>query len=227
MVNDVASPGGWLNLLNTRIARRIGIGLVAAGTIGGVAYNAGQGVSEIYGKSQGAQAAFYCEAQLEATSAKGVTSYSCLNPLPENLSGAVLAMPSNIIMVAATASPQTRLNICTASGATDACSGNTAGTNIASGILLTGAKRILSIANTGTTLVNLLTDSGGALASPVKNSLANGTPYAVLAPRNYPSGAKNRLNFTFQSGSGQITGGDAPASFRIEVVPCNLSGVGC
>ncbi len=195
------APGGWQTILNARVAKALVIGTLALGG----------GVSNTYGQLQDAHASHYCEAKLTATSAKGVTTYSCLNPLENSASGAVLGNTDNIIVVSATPSPVTRLNICTAATSTTACSGNAAGTNVGSGVVLNGSKRILSLSQTG------------SLATPT----SHGTNFVVLAPRNYPSGAKNRLNFTFQSGSGQTANGLAPAFVRIEILPCNIAGVGC
>jgi type 1 fimbria pilin len=107
-----------------------------------------------------------------------------------------------------TPAPRTRLNICTAATATTACAGTAAGANVGSGIQLYGSKnRWLALSNTG--------------------GMVTQTPQ-ILAPRNYTNGtAKRYLNFTFVNGSGATTNGLAAATARVEIRPCNLSGVGC
>ncbi len=216
-MGDVKTSGNWLNILNSRIAKMLVIGALAVSGGGGYQY--------VYGHFQGAKAALYCEGSIVSVT-KGTVSYSCLNPLPVDESGAVLGLPDNIIIIAENTAPATRLNICTAVSASTACSGNAAGTNTASGIILGGAKRVLSLSETGGTLVQTLTTSGNSTGATVLNSNSHGKPYAVLAPRNYTTG-KRYLNFTLQRGSGATVSGNPAATVRIQVVPCSQSGVGC
>jgi len=110
---DVPSPGGWLNLWNARVARKVVIGLLA--TYAGV--SVAQGALDVYGKFQGGQAAHYCEMTLTSQTAKTVT-YACLNPLPENQTGGVLMSLDDGVFIREVPSPVTRLDVGTASGAT-------------------------------------------------------------------------------------------------------------
>lgn len=194
----ILAPGGWSTLLNAKITKAILIGSLLLGG----------GVSSIYGTSQGAQASWFCEAAL-VSATKNTVAYSCLNPLPNGWSGAILPVASNFIMVNEATAPATRLNIGTAAASTTVIKGTAALANVASGVVL-GAKEILTLANTG------------ALTAHSANGLAP----IVLAPRNDTNG-KRFLNFSFQRGSGATVSGEAPAYIHIEVVPCNLNGVGC
>lgn len=204
MTNDVPSPGGWLRLLNARVAVKVVIGLLAANG----AVDAGQGVLDVYGRLQGAQASYFIEATL-VSATKDTVTYSGLNPLPENVTGALLPSPDNLIFINANTAPATRLNIGTASEADEAITSTAGSANIASGLVLGGAKRVLNLANTG--------------ALTAQNS--HGITPVVILPRNYTG--ENRINFTFTRGSGATANGEAPAFARFEIVPCNLEGVGC
>ncbi|MDB5344254.1 MAG: hypothetical protein JWP89_2631 [Schlesneria sp.] len=201
MTTDVRSPGGWLTLLNSRVSRWLVVGAVAVG--------GGGGAVAIYGNFQGAQAAFYCEGLIPSTT-KNTVAVSCLNPLPNDMSGAILPDAENIIVVNSNTAPATRLNIGTAASATAAVVGTSTAANVGSGITLDGAKRILSLSQTG-----------GLTAQS-----AHGVAPIVLAPRNDTNG-KRFLNLTLQRGSGATVSGEAPAYFRIKIVPCSLANVGC
>lgn len=189
MSSDVRSPGGWLTLMNSRITRWLVVGALATGG-GAVAF---------YGQFQGAQASHFCESRLVSATAKTVT-YACLNPLPEGISGAVLASDTNGVYINENALPFTRLDVGTSTGATYS------GQNIFNSIAVNGAKRWLSTTNTG--------------------SVTAQAP-AIVAPRNYGTTARKYITATFSAGSGQTVSGEAPAFIRLEVVPCNLDGVGC
>jgi hypothetical protein len=201
MTTNVPSPGGWLTLMNSRISRWL--------VVGALAVTGGGGALAVYGQFQGAQAAWYCEGAL-TTATKNTVAYSCLNPLPNDMTGAILPDAENIIIVNENTAPATRLNIGTATTATSAGVGTAAAANVASGVLLEGAKRILTLSQTGA-----LTAQGIHGVTPI-----------TLAPRNDTHG-KRYLNFTFQRRSGATVSGEAPAYIRIKVVPCTLSGVGC
>jgi len=198
MSTDVRSPGGWLNLLNARIARWLVIGTLALGG----------GAVAIYGDFQGAQASFFCEATLESATANTVT-YSCLNPLPEGVSGAILPTDTSGIYVAENTAPATRLNLGTSTGAAQQVVGTSTSANVASGILLSGARRWLPLSKTGA----------------IAEATSHGASPVVLAPRD--SNGRKYLNATFKRGTGATVSGDPPAFIRIEVMPCNLDGVGC
>ncbi len=199
---DAPSPGGWFRLFNLRVAAKVVIGLLAANG----AVDAGQGVLDVYGKFQGAQAEYYIEAQLESATVNTVT-YSALNPLPEGVSGAILAIDENLVFVGEVPSPATRLSVCTATGAAQPCRKTSGSSDIMSGVVLDTANRALLLSATG-------------------SITANGVP-PILAPRNYTTAARKYVNATFTVGSGQTVSGNAPAFMRLKVVPCNFEGIGC
>jgi len=186
------------------VAAKVVIGLLAANG----AVDAGQGVLDVFGKFQGGQAEHYIEATLESAAAKTVAS-SNLNPLPENVSGAVMPSPENIVFIGEVPSPVTRLTICTATGAEQPCRSVSADAafTVMSGVTLGVANRAISLSTSG--------------------SLTAGGVPAILSPRNYPNTARKYLNATFVYGSGQTVTANASAFFRFKVVPCNLDGVGC
>lgn len=199
MDSSVASPGGFAKMRNFVVARK--------GYIGGIASTAAVGALAIYGLFQGAQAEHFIEAQLVSATANTVT-YSALNPLPEGMSGAIMATPESVLFIDEVPSPQTRVSVCTATGAAQPCRKTTGSSNIMSGVYLNTAGRALNLSMTG-----------GQLTS-------GGVP-AILAPRDYANTARKYLNVTFTAGSGQTVSGRAPAFIRIKVTPCNLNGVGC
>lgn len=202
MVNDVRSPGGWLNLLNSRITRWL--------VVGALATTGGGGAVAIYGQLQGAQAEHYCEFTVPSAATDTVAA-SCLNPLPAGMTGVILPIPENIVYVNEVPSPVTRLNIGTAASASTAIKGTSALANVASGVTLNVAKELYTLANTG------------ALAP---NAAAGITPI-LLAPRDDTFG-KRFLNVTWtRGGSGQTVSGEDPVLVRIKIVPCNREGVGC
>lgn len=192
------SPGGWAVGNYLRVLGGLVIGTLLAGG----------GYQIIYGTSQGAQAAVFCEAPI-VSATKNTVTVSCLNPLPVTWTGAIVALPSNGLYQMSNTAPKSKLNICTATGAAQPCltANGSNGTNVGSGIDLTaGSKRWLALSATGAV----------TLKSPI-----------ILAPSSYPTPAKNRLNFTWVLGSGATTNGLAAAFARIAIMPCNLSGVGC
>ncbi len=196
-LSDLASPGGWLRLLNTRIGRWLIVGTLSLGG----------GAAAFYGQFQGGQASHFIEARLVSAAANTVT-YSALNPLQEGMSGAIAFNESSFVFISEAASPVTRVSVCTATGAAQPCKNTAGSSNVMSGVYLSGTNRLVTTSQTGAVLV------------------AGGTP-AILAPRNYGNTARKYLNFTFITGTGQTASGLAPAFARIEVVPCNLDGVGC
>ncbi len=201
-IADVPSKGGWLNLFNTRISKAL--------VIGALAVTGGGGVAAVYGTFQGAQAEWYCEFNVPSATTDTV-ALSCLNPLPNGETGAVVPSPESTIFVNEVPSPAARLNIGTAAAATTAIKGTATLANVASGITLLAAKKMYTLANTGA-----LTAHG-----------ANGITPILLAPRDDTHG-KRYLNFTYtRGGSGQTVSGEAPVTVRIKIVPCNLNGVGC
>ncbi len=189
-------------MLHAKVAGWLLVGLLTVTGGGGVAY--------IYGTFQGAQASQYCEFTIPSAATDTVAA-SCLNPLPNGMTGAILPDKDNIIYVSEVPSPVTRLNIGTAAAATTAIKGTATLANVASGVVLSTAKELFTLADTG------------ALTAYSPNGI---TPI-LLAPRNDVNG-KRYLNFTWtRAGSGQTVSGKAPVLVRIRVVPCNLSGVGC
>lgn len=199
--NDAPAPGGWQKLLNSRITRWLVVGaLVTTGGGGAVAF---------YGQFQGAQAEHFCEFTIPSATTDTVAA-SCLNPLPNGMTGAIMADSENMIYINEAPAPVTRLNIGTAASPTTAIKGTAALANVASGVVLS-AKEMVTLAQTG------------ALTAP---SAAGITPI-LLAPRDDTHG-KRYLNFTWtRGGSGQTVSGEAPVVVRIKVIPCNLNGVGC
>lgn len=201
MTTDVRSPGGWLTLLNTRISRAL--------VVGALAVTGGGGVATVYGLFQGAQAEQYCEFSVPTATTDSVAVY-CLNPLPNGMTGAILPDAQSIVYVNEVPSPVTRLNIGTATGASVAIKGTATLANVASGIVLSTAKELFTLANTGA-----LTAHNAAGITPV-----------LLAPRD--STGRRYLNFTWtRGGTGLTSSGEAPVLVRIKIVPCNLEGVGC
>jgi hypothetical protein len=202
MVTDVRSPGGWLTLLNSRIARWL--------VVGALATTGGGGAVAVYGTLQGAQAEHYCEFSIPSATTDTVAA-SCLNPLPNGITGAILPIPENIIYVNEVPAPVTRLNIGTAASASTAIKGTSTLSNVASGVVLSAAKELFTLANTGA-----LTANGASGITPI-----------LLAPRDDTNG-KRYLNFTWtRAGSGQTVSGEDPVLVRIKIVPCTLDGVGC
>jgi hypothetical protein len=197
--SDIATPGGWLNLLNTRIGRAI--------VVGALAVSGGGGVGLIYGMFQGAQADMFIEAKLPTTSVNTVV-VSKINPLANDESGAIGFDNTSFLFLHQAPSPQTRVSVCTATGAAQPCTKTSGSSNVMSGVYLNGTNRMLTVAGTGGVLTQ------------------GGTP-AILAPRNYPNNARKYLNVTFTTGTGQTTTGISPAFARMKITPCNLSGVGC
>ena len=199
---DAPSPGGWLTLLNSRVTRWL--------VIGAIAVTGGGGAVAIYGEFQGAQAEHYCEFAVPSATTNTVAA-SCLNPLPNGITGAILPTADNIIYVNEVPAPVTRLNIGTAASATTAIKGTAALANVASGFVISTAKEIHTLANTGALTAHS----------------ANGITPILLAPRDDANG-KRYLNFTWtRGGTGATVSGEAPLIVRIKIVPCNLDGVGC
>lgn len=173
------------------------------GYIGSI--TAATGMLIVYGLFNGAQASHFCEAQL-VSATQGTVTYSCLNPLPEGQSGAIAYGYNSKIFIDEVASPETKVSVCTATGSSQPCVKNQAATvTVMSGVILNTANSIFTLVSTGS---------------------VSATEQIVLAPRDY-TGARRYLNFTFDTGSGQTASGNAPAFARFEIVPCNLSGVGC
>jgi hypothetical protein len=202
MTNDVASPGGWLNLLNTRVGRWLVVGALAVSGGGG-------GAVSIYGYFQGGKAAQVVEARL-VSSTKDTVTYSVLNPLPNDESGAIMPTYTNGIWINENTAPATRLNICTAASASTVCASTSTLANVASGVVLGGAKRFIPLSTTGAVAI----------------ATSHGVAPIILAPRNDTSG-KRYLNFTFTRGSGATASGGAAAVVHIEITPCNVLGAGC
>jgi len=199
MGTSVKSPGGWVQLQNARMPRKLVVGLLGLASAGGLGYGVAQGVLDVYGKFQGAQAAYYCEAQLTSETASTVT-YSCLNPLPEGISGAVLKDLLSGVLTSEVPSPTTELDVGTATGST------MSGENIFKNLQFSAVGKWHT------------TYSSGAWTSF--------SDYVLVAPRNY-TGSYRYVNATFSGGSGQTVSGNAPAVIRLPIVPCNLDGVGC
>lgn len=201
-ITDVPSPGGWLTLLNSRITRWL--------VIGAIATTGGGGAVAIYGDFQGAQAEHSCEFTVPSGTTNTVVA-SCLNPLPNGITGAILPLAENFIYVNEVPAPVTRLNIGTATGPLVAIKGTSALANVASGVVLSAAKELHTLANTGALTANN----------------ANGITPILLAPRDDTHG-KRYLNLTWtRGGTGATVSGEDPVVVRIKIVPCNLDGVGC
>jgi hypothetical protein len=116
------------------------------------------------------------------------------------MTGAVLATDTNGVYINDNALPFTRLDVGTSTGATQT------GQNIFNSIAVNGSKRWISTTNSGAVTAQ----------AP-----------AIVSPRNYPTTARKYITASFSAGSGQTLSGEAPAFIRLEVVPCNVSGVGC
>src|SRR5690606_8824158 len=95
MSTDVRSPGGWLNLLNTRVGRWMVVGSLALGG----------GAGAIYGTFQGQQASHFMEVELEAVETADSLIAVAINPLQEGMSGAILADLESILCFEETPSP--------------------------------------------------------------------------------------------------------------------------
>jgi len=195
---SVPSPGGWAQLLNARLTRWL--------VIGALATTGGAGALVVYGDFQGAQAVQYVETKLTTTTANTVVS-STLNPLPAGESGSIVFDEDTLLFVSESAAPTTRVSICTSTGAAQPCTRVSGGSNIMSGVYLTGTNRTLFIGNTG--------------------GIVTVNAPAIVAPRDYGTAARKFINITFTTGTGQTTSGLASAFARIKVMPCNLDGVGC
>ena len=198
MSTDIRSPGGWLNLLNSRIGRMLVVGALLSSGGGGAAW--------VYGQFQGAQADQYIEVTLP-TAAVNTVAASALNPLPVDQSGAIAFDNSSFLYLDQAPVPQTRISVCTSTGAAQPCRKTSGSSNIMSGVYLNGTSRLLSLAGTG--------------------ALSQGGTPAILAPRNYGTTARKYLVATFTTGSGQTTNTVPAAFMRMKVTPCNLNGVGC
>lgn len=197
-VTDVASPGGWLQLLNARVARKTVIGLLAA--YGAV--SAGQGVLDVYGKFQGAEADHFCESELTVAEA-GTVSASCLNPLPETETGIVLLDGNSFVKTSERPlKVETTIDVGTATTAT------ASGDNIFNNLKINKLRAILLSASGSTT--STLTSSG----------------YIVVAPRD--SSGRRFINVTFGNTSSGVTATGLPMGhIRLKVVPCSVETVDC
>lgn len=203
-MTDSKTSGGWFTVLKGRFTSALVVGSLVLGGAG-----AGAG-SYIYTNFQGAQSEQYCEFTIPSATTNTVAA-SCLNPLPNGITGAILPIPENIIYVNEVPAPVTRLNIGTAAAASTAIKGTSTLANVASGVVLSTAKEIHTLANTGALTANN----------------ANGITPILLAPRNDTNG-KRYLNFTWtRAGSGATASGEAAVFVRIKVTPCTISGVGC
>jgi hypothetical protein len=101
MTTDVRSPGGWLGLLNSRIARWLVVGTLAAGG----------GAVAIYGDFQGRGAEHYVEIELTAVAAADTMIAAEANPLPESASGIVLPAFDSYVCFEEVPSPASTLDI--------------------------------------------------------------------------------------------------------------------
>lgn len=196
----VESPGGWARLLNARVIASIVVGALGLG---------GGGSLAVYGYFQGAEAAHVCESELVSATANTVT-YSCLNPLPEGESGAILPLDTNGIFIAEATAPATLLNIGTSTTSTGQVLGTAASANVWSGAVLQGAKRWVPLSKSGA----------------IAEATSHGATPIILAPRD-AVGQKRFLNFTFKRGSGATVSGKPAASVKIEIHPCNIGTIDC
>lgn len=196
---SVVSPGGWARMLNAKVASALLVGTLAAGG----------GVHQVYGYFQGAKASHICEAALVSTT-KDTVAYSCLNPLPDGETGAILPSDTNGIFIAETTAPATRLNVGTATTSTGQIVGTSSAANVMSGVVLEGPKRWLPLSTTG------------AIAA----ATSHGATPILLAPRD-DEGGRRFLNVTFKRGSGATASGNPPASIHIEITPCNIGTIDC
>lgn len=100
-MTDTRSPGGWLRLESSSIARKLYLGTAASAV----------GAFLLYGAFQGKGADHFVEVDLSPVAAADTVITSVANPLQESMSGVVLADLDSYICFEETPSPASTLDV--------------------------------------------------------------------------------------------------------------------
>lgn len=99
--SDVRSPGGWLNLYSSRVARWLLVGTLAAGG----------GAFAVYGQDQGQGAAHFVEVELSAVATADSLITTVASPLQAGMSGSVVADFDSVFCFEETPAPASTLDV--------------------------------------------------------------------------------------------------------------------